>query len=179
MDAESDLGSEDIKGAAATILAGEDTAYTTLSIFLLAMTLNPECQRRAYKEIISVVGQDRFPDLSDRESLPYLECVLQETFRWHPIANLIPHRVLEDDVYNGMFIPKGTVVLANARSMSRNERVYHDPDTFDPTRYLPSPEGREEPHLTSTWGFGRRICPGRHFGDLVIWNAMACIIDSI
>ncbi|KAF9254441.1 cytochrome P450 [Marasmius fiardii PR-910] len=180
MDSKRDLDAEDIKGAAAGIfIAGEDTANTTLSAFLLAMTLNPECQRRAYEEIISVVGQDRFPDPSDRASLPYLECVMQETFRYHPVAPLVPHRLLEDDVYNGMFIPEGTIVIANARSMSRNEQVYHDPTTFDPTRFLPSPEGRGEPHFTPVWGFGRRLCPGKQFGDLEVWSAIACILTAL
>ncbi|KAF9262292.1 cytochrome P450 [Marasmius fiardii PR-910] len=178
MGPESDLDVEDIKGAAATIFIATDTAFMVLSVFLLAMTLNPECQRRAYEEIISVVGQDRLPDLRDRDSLPYLESVMQETFRWHTVTPLVPHRLIEDDVYNGMFIPEDTLVLANARSMSRNEAVYHDPETFDPTRYLPSPEGRAEPHLPSVWGFGRRICPGKYFGDMVVWSAMACILAT-
>ncbi|KAG7094724.1 hypothetical protein E1B28_005544 [Marasmius oreades] len=175
-----DLELEDIKGAAAAIfIAGEDTAYVTISVFLLAMVLNPECQRRAYEEIISVVGQGRLPDLSDRGSLPYLECIMQETYRWHPVASFVPHRALDDDIYKGMFIPKGAIVFANNKSMAKNERVYHSPTTFDPVRYLPAPEGRGEPHLTSIWGYGRRICPGRHFADIVIWTAMACILATL
>lgn len=27
----------------------------------------------------------------------------------------LPHRVMQDDIYEGMFIPKGTTVIANVR----------------------------------------------------------------
>ncbi|KAJ6524200.1 cytochrome P450 [Mycena capillaripes] len=73
---------EDLKGAAATMFAaGEATTWGVLSVFVLAMILHPECQLKAQKEIDSVVGDLRLPDFEDRESLPFVECILQETFR--------------------------------------------------------------------------------------------------
>ncbi|KAK7047274.1 hypothetical protein VNI00_006505 [Paramarasmius palmivorus] len=172
---------DDIKGAAATIFsAGEDTSYATLTIFILAMILYPECQQRAYEEIQSVIGDERLPELSDREALPYLECVLQETLRWHPTLSLgVPHRLIEDDVYEGMFIPSGTVVIPNVEGMSLDERVYTNPKAFDPARFLPKPLGRNEPYFAAVWGFGRRICPGRHFADIAVWYAMASVLTTL
>ncbi|KAG7094714.1 hypothetical protein E1B28_005534 [Marasmius oreades] len=172
---------EDIKGAGATLFsAGQSTTYDALTAFVLAMVLDPKIQQRAYEEIITVVGQDRLPDLSDRKSLPYLECILQENFRWHVVFPLgVPHRAQEDDFFNGMFIPKGTIVIPNLRGMSRDERVYSDPLKFDPSRYLPAPEGKAEPPYPAMWGFGRRICPGRHFAETAIWHAMACVLATL
>ncbi|KAG7094713.1 hypothetical protein E1B28_005533 [Marasmius oreades] len=172
---------EDIKSAGATIFAaGKETSYDTLTGFILAMVLNPEIQQRAYEEIIAVVGQDRLPDLSDRESLPYLECILHENHRWHVVLPLgVPHRAQEDDIFNGMFIPNNTVVIPNHRAMSRDERVYSDPLKFDPSRYLPAPEGKAEPCFSAAFGFGRRICPGRHFADLAIWHVVACLLATL
>ncbi|ESK90250.1 cytochrome p450 [Moniliophthora roreri MCA 2997] len=172
---------DDVKGAAATIFsAGEDTSYATLTIFVLAMILHPECQKRVYEEIQSLIGHDRLPELKDREALPYLECVLQETLRWHPTLTLgVPHRVTEDDIYQGMLIPSGTVVIPNVEGMSLDERVYANPKTFDPSRFLPKPQGRGEPYFTAVWGFGRRICPGRHFADIAVWHAMASVLATL
>jgi len=45
------------------------------------MVLNPECQLRAQEEIDVVIGSERLPEFDDRSSLPYIECVLQETLR--------------------------------------------------------------------------------------------------
>lgn len=52
------------------------------------MVLYPEAQRRAQKELDAVVGPDRLPDFSDRPSLPFVEAVLREVLRWHPVAPL-------------------------------------------------------------------------------------------
>ncbi|ESK88498.1 cytochrome p450 [Moniliophthora roreri MCA 2997] len=172
---------DDIKGGSATIFAGgTDTTYATLTVFFLAMIHYPEVQRRAYEEIMSVIGPDRLPVYSDKESLSYLDCVLTETLRWYPVAPLaVPHRALEADTYKGMLIPKGAVVIANVHGMSRDENVYSEPEKFDPTRYLPKPHGKGEPLYTAGWGFGRRICPGRHFAPITLWHAMACILATM
>lgn len=55
-----------------------------LTSFVLAMTLHPDVQRKAQDEIDRVVGPDRLPTFEDRDSLPYLDCVLKETLRCFP-----------------------------------------------------------------------------------------------
>ncbi|KAG1855556.1 hypothetical protein F4604DRAFT_1800015, partial [Suillus subluteus] len=63
------------------------------------------------------VGGDRLPTFEDRASLPYVESVLRETLRWHPIypLNLIggPHATSSDDIFDGYFIPKGLPFLSS------------------------------------------------------------------
>lgn len=49
---------------------------------MLAMVLNPEVFYKARAELDRVVGTDRLPDFPDRPSLPYLECVIREVFRY-------------------------------------------------------------------------------------------------
>ena len=46
------------------------------------MMLHPEAQRKAQEEIDRVIGKDRLPDFSDREDLPYVECIFKETMRY-------------------------------------------------------------------------------------------------
>lgn len=50
--------------------------------FMLAMTRYPEVFKKAQEEMDRVVGQDRLPDIEDRDSLPYLEAVLKELLRY-------------------------------------------------------------------------------------------------
>ncbi|GLB38280.1 putative cytochrome p450 [Lyophyllum shimeji] len=172
---------DDIKGMAVTCyVAGTESTSSALSIFLLAMVLYPQCQLKAQEELDAVIGRGRLPEFSDRASLPYLESLLHETLRWnHPVPTAVPHRVLEDDVYEGMFIPKGSVVVPNIRGMTWDEDVYADPFSFDPTRFSPKPIGRGEPLPGGTWGFGRRICPGRYFADASLWIAMATMLHTL
>ena len=53
-----------------------------MSNFMLAMTLYPEVFKKAQAEIDRVVGRSRLPDFEDRESLPYLDCVISEVLRY-------------------------------------------------------------------------------------------------
>ena len=52
------------------------------------MILYPEVQRKAQAEIDQTVGNSRLPDFSDQDALPYVQAVLKEVFRWHPVAPL-------------------------------------------------------------------------------------------
>jgi cytochrome P450 len=55
---------------------------TVVMHFLLAIIQHPDVLVKAQKEIDSVVGRDRLPTLDDRDSLPYVDCVVKECFRW-------------------------------------------------------------------------------------------------
>ena len=54
------------------------------------MVLYPKVQKRAQAEIDSVIGSNlaRLPGWEDRSSLPYIDAVIKETLRWHPVAPL-------------------------------------------------------------------------------------------
>jgi hypothetical protein len=52
------------------------------------MVLYPEVQKRAQAELDDVIGTDRFPGFGDQPDLPYIDCVVSESLRWNPVANL-------------------------------------------------------------------------------------------
>ncbi|QRV92278.1 cytochrome P450 family protein [Ceratobasidium sp. AG-Ba] len=80
-----------IKWTAGTLFAaGADTTVAAILIFVLAMTLYPDVQAKAQAEIDRVVGKDRLPEIEDRDSMPYLECVLKEVLRWQSVTPLGP-----------------------------------------------------------------------------------------
>ena len=56
----------------------------TLVVFTFAITMHPEVQKKAKAELNAVLGPDRLPEMADREHLPYIERVVQETFRYVP-----------------------------------------------------------------------------------------------
>jgi cytochrome P450 len=127
-------------------------------LLVLYLMQNPEVQRKAQGEIDRAVGKDRLPTWDDIPNLPYLNLVLQETYRMNPLSPLgIPHASVADDEYNGMFIPKGTIVYPNVWAMLHDESVYADPFRFRPERYLPKDQGGNgEPLPVGNFGFGRR-----------------------
>jgi cytochrome P450 len=52
------------------------------------MMLFPDVQKRVQMELDTVIGTERLPTFEDRSSLPYVEAVLRETLRWHPVFPL-------------------------------------------------------------------------------------------
>ncbi|TFK38733.1 cytochrome P450 [Crucibulum laeve] len=160
--------------------AGADTTVTSLTSFFLAMMLHKDVQRKAQAELDTVIGRSRMPQFSDRSSLPYVNAVLKEVLRWQPVTRLgIPHCAMNDDEYNGMHIPKGTVVFSNIWAILHDPDIYPDPESFIPERYLPDSSGEESKvpdPASASFGFGRRICPGRHLADSSMWIAIASVL---
>ncbi|KAJ3818173.1 cytochrome P450 [Lentinula raphanica] len=177
------LSSEEeiIKETAGTMYeGGADTGITALRTFLLAMIRFPHVQRQAQEELDRVVGKDRLPDHEDldKDTLPYLRAVIYECLRWQPILPLaFPHLVDVDDTYKGYHIPKGSTVISNLWAIFHDEKIYGpiDVHTFEPKRWLLKTSDVERGEkwkintnmldpTTLTFGFGRRVCPGKHMG---------------
>jgi len=142
------------------------------------MALYPECRKRAQAELDAVIGLGRLPDFSDRPSLPYLDAVLKETLRWHPVLpTALPHATIAEDVYKGYRIPAGSIVIPNIWSIMHDPRLYPEPGEFKPERFL-SKNPDKDPNLTGSFGFGRRICAGRNLADSTLWLAMASLLSA-
>lgn len=85
-----------------------------MGAFFFVMARFPEAQKKAQRELDTVVGTERLPEFSDRPSLPYVNALVKELLRWHPAITVgLPHGVVADDEYDGYFIPGGATVFAN------------------------------------------------------------------
>ncbi|KDQ55433.1 hypothetical protein JAAARDRAFT_37446 [Jaapia argillacea MUCL 33604] len=183
--ADSDEQMETIKCCAGLgYAAGAESVVSALSSFFLAMILCPEVQRKAQSELDVVIGPGsaRLPHFNDRSSTPYINAIVKEVLRWNPVAPLgLPHMTTKDDVYNGYFIPSGTTVFGNTWTILHDESVYPQPLMFSPERFL-SPDGRElnkcTPDPLAAFGYGRRICPGRHMAEATLWISIASILAT-
>ncbi|CAN9182619.1 unnamed protein product [Alternaria alternata] len=137
--------------------AGVETMSATLMIFVLACVAHPEWLAKAQKEIDQVVGE-RLPGFGDLKDLPYIQAVVEEVFRWrHPQQAGIPHATTHEDYYQGYLIPKGSVVIPVFSAMRHNEDLFDKPAEFRPERWM----GKSQSQFNN-FGYGRRICPGRH-----------------
>ncbi|KAJ8081611.1 hypothetical protein PM082_007457 [Marasmius tenuissimus] len=170
---------EEVMNTAASMQeAGQDTTHAALLSFVLAMVLHPECQVKAREEIDCVVGSERLPDFGDRPLLLYVEAIMQEVLRWQPVgATGVPHYTHVEDRYRGYYIPKDTTVLPNVWAIFHDERMYPDPYKFNPERWLK--EGKINPEVrdvTSGFGFGRRICPGKQLAMSTIYLTITTML---
>ncbi|KIJ57809.1 hypothetical protein HYDPIDRAFT_142000 [Hydnomerulius pinastri MD-312] len=142
--------------------AGIDTTVASLRTFFLMMARSPAAQRRAQAEIDEVVGTARLPGLADRDSLPYVNCLIKEVLRLSAIVPLMPHSLDDDDFYEGYLIPKGTWVMVNAWQIFHDPSLYSDPYAFNPERFFTDSETDPE---VLCFGAGRRTCAGLHFAQ--------------
>jgi len=160
-----------VKWSAASLYAGgADTTVSSIYSFFLAMTLFPDAQKKAQAEIDAVVGPDRLPSFADHHSLPYTEALVKEVLRWHVVTPVGARRVMEDDIHDGYYIPKGSTIIPNVWFMLNDPQIYANPPEFNPERFL-SKDGKEpetDPR-TICFGFGRRICPGLHLAGAFVW----------
>ncbi|EEU37635.1 uncharacterized protein NECHADRAFT_53484 [Fusarium vanettenii 77-13-4] len=155
--------------------AGAGTTVSALACFFLAMSISPDVQRKAQEEIGRVIGKDRLPTLADRPNLPYIDAIVKEVLRWHPVAPMgLPHTSTADDVCEGYFIPKGSMLFANVWHFTHDPKVYDEPMSFKPERFLPDDGSEVAPDpYTFVFGFGRRICPGRILADNALYVNIA------
>ncbi|KAI0820142.1 cytochrome P450 [Trametes gibbosa] len=168
--------------AAAAYTGGSDTTVSAIGSFFLAMLLYPEVQRKAQAEVDRVVGRDRLPDFSDEPFLPYVSAIVKEVLRWRPVTPLaVPHRLTTDDVYNGYHLPAGSIVVGNSWAILHDERTFPDPEAFVPERFL-NPDGSLRTTLRdaelAAFGFGRRICPGRHLACASMFISIASVLSA-
>ncbi|KAL6710489.1 hypothetical protein ACN47E_008537 [Coniothyrium glycines] len=171
--------------------AGSDTTASTLCTAFLAIVTHPEILHAAHRELDAVIGADRTPTFDDEAQLPYIRALVKEVLRWRPVAVLggTPHASTEDDRYEDYYIPAGTTILGNSWAINLNEEYYPDPHHFDPTRFLdtvlnerakapPPPTGRPHPAKSghSSFGWGRRICPGASLAENSLFIALSKIV---
>ena len=158
----------------------DGTVETMMWFFIACITQDNGFVARAQEELDRIVGRDRLPSFDDRPSLPFVSAILEEVLRWRPAAaGGVPHFTKTESTYDGHCIPAGSVVIANHWAISREEAVFGpDTDNFVPDRWLLDPGSPSElKNLpVAGFGYGRRLCPGRHFARNGLWLSMARIL---
>ncbi|KIJ42382.1 hypothetical protein M422DRAFT_171145 [Sphaerobolus stellatus SS14] len=166
---------EMIKGLGATSYSG--TSFSESQRGKQFLATHPDVCKRAQVEIDAVTSSSRLPEYEDRTSLPYVEAIYREVMRWRPAMPMgVAHTTIQDDIYEGYLIPRGATIMSNIWAMAHDPTKYSDPELFKPERFLTSEGTLNDDNTILTFGFGRRICIGRHAADSTIWATIACVL---
>ncbi|GAB2218327.1 hypothetical protein Droror1_Dr00001547 [Drosera rotundifolia] len=143
-------------------VAGTETTMTMLEWAMAELLHNPEKLKKAKQELMEVIGKGNLVEEAEIAKLPYLQAVMKETFRMHsPIPMLAPRKAANDIEIAGYTILKDTQVLVNVWAIARDPSLWHNPDSFEPERFLGSELDVRGRHFELLpFGAGRRICPG-------------------
>ena len=114
------------------------TASSVLNWVLLHLALNPEVQQTLYEEAVGA-GEVTAERIATKAVYPYLHAVIREQHRLTPA---LPMSVFkknsrsEIDIH-GVTFPQNTMFALDSMSLQRLPEYAPDPETFDPTRWLP------------------------------------------
>lgn len=163
--------------------AALDGTTDSLIWFVVAcITQDQSFVAKAREQLDAVVGRGRLPGPNDKPKLPYITAIVEEIFRWRPVGpEGVPHLNRQETTYNGYRIPKGSVIVPNVWTISREEALFgpHDPDEFVPDRWLEKDDDTTIKKLPdAAFGYGRRTCPGPYFARNVIWIVVAQLLWS-
>ncbi|XP_060186303.1 cytochrome P450 71AU50-like [Lycium barbarum] len=160
------------------LIASMDTSSTTIEWILTELLRHPNVMKKLQNELEQVVGKNRMVEESDLESLEYLDMVIKESSRLHPVAPLLlPHESIEDCTVDGFHLPKGSRILINVWAIGRDPDTWVEPEMFKPERFQGSNIDLRGRHFQLLpFGSGRRSCPGLQLGLTVVRLVVAQLV---
>ncbi|KAH3697076.1 cytochrome P450 2C31-like [Dreissena polymorpha] len=165
------------------VLAGLITTRAAMANMFFCLMHHLEYQFKIQNELDRVVGRNRRPTLNDRNQMPMLEAVAMESQRYLTTGVVMAHLANEDVNFEGFHIKKNTFVFPNMWYVHHDQKIWGDPWTFRPERFLDN-EGNllpmEHP-LRKSWvifGMGRRHCVGESLARSRMFLYMANMLQK-
>ncbi|XP_037439533.1 trimethyltridecatetraene synthase-like [Triticum dicoccoides] len=163
------------------IAGGTESSAVTMEWAMSELLRRPDAAAAATEELDRVVGRSRWVEESDLAHLPYIDAVVKETMRLHPVGPLlVPHMAREDTLVAGYNVPAGARVLVNVWAIARDPASWPDrPDEFRPERFAGSAVDVRGQHFELLpFGAGRRICPAYGLAMKVIGAGLANLLQG-
>jgi len=172
------------------IFAGSETTAISLSAVFYYLLKNPEAYQKLMQELDENAANGGIAERdynqvswAEAQKLPYLDAVIQESFRLHPAAGLILERYTPPQGVEicGQFIPGGVIVGCNPWVVHRREEVFGgDVNAFRPERWLDaSPAQLKEMKATMfQFGAGSRTCLGKNISLLEMYKLVPTFLRN-
>jgi cytochrome P450 len=135
------------------LLAGHETTATALAWTLYELGRDPDELARAQR-----AADAADPDAADGKG--YLEAVLKESMRLHPVIPMVARYLMQSATIGGYHLPRGTSVGPSILLTHARADLHREPERFRPERFL---EGEVAPHTWIPFGGGVRRCIGAGF----------------
>ncbi len=142
-------------------LAGHETSASALGWALYLLATHPELQDRVAAEATGLR-----PEFGTVGGLRFTRDVFREALRLYPPVPMLVRENREEEDFRGRRVRPGAQVVISPWHLHRHERIWANPDGFDPDRWV-TDAGR----LSSRDGYlpfssGARVCPGAGFAML-------------
>jgi cytochrome P450 len=155
-------------------LAGHETSASALAWALYLLALFPEWQDKLAQEAQTVLSDA--PDFADVSRLRVARDVFRETLRLYPPVPMMVREATCPETFRDRPVPTGSQIVISPWHLHRHDRIWPDPDGFDPARWQ-TDEGRacaRDAYIP--FSAGARVCTGAGFamveGPLILARLM-------
>ena len=139
--------------------AGHETTAIAMAWTLYWLHRHPEKLNRLLEDISE---QAPTGDPEALTQIPYLDAVVNESLRIHPVLPDLARKLRKDTELMGCKLKAGTAVGAVAFLTHRDPEIYEDPDEWIPERFL---DHKFSPFEFYPFGGGNRRCIGAAFAS--------------
>jgi cytochrome P450 len=157
-------------------LAGHETTALALSWALALLAEHPSMQQRAAAEVDALTAHRPLAP-EDYPNLRLCNAIIQETLRLFPPVWSMGRRAERDTTLAGQPVERGSRVWLCIHRLHRDPRWFHEPDRFDPDRWLNG--GARQKFTFLPFGAGPRLCIGVHFAMMEAVLALASLMGKL
>jgi cytochrome P450 len=162
----------------AIFLAGHETSASSLSWTFMMLSKHPSIERQVAEEIRTVLG-DRDATQEGVARLTYTQRVFDEVLRLYPPFWRLTRAATEADTIDGVPIPAGAVLIMVPYFTHRLERIWENPEGFDPDRFLPERSAGRDRFAFVPFGAGPRQCVGESFAMLEVLIILSTVLRRL
>jgi cytochrome P450 len=166
------LSDEELRDQMVTLLlTGHETTATGLSWIFHRLTTHPAVLKTLREQLRGASGEPE-----KLMGLPYLDGVINETFRLNPVAVIVGRIVKSPMTLGGRDLPAGVMITPCIYLIHRSPDLWPDPEKFDPDRFARS---HPAPWEFLPFGGGGRRCLGAAFAMYEIKQILGHVLESI
>ncbi|XP_052815529.1 cytochrome P450 3A24-like isoform X2 [Mya arenaria] len=159
------------------MLAGFDTTATSIAWVLYELALNPDVQEKLIDSIDQEIGDSEL-SYDNVFTMQYMDMVMSETLRIHPVVQRMNREASEDIEINGLKIKKGMDCTYCPPILHFNEEYWDEPNKFDPERFSPENKNRINEYAYIPFGLGPRNCIGMRLAQLEVKMTIISILQK-
>lgn len=156
-------------------IAGHETTALTLTWALYLVGMHRPTAERIREEVRQVCGDGDIIYWA-MEQLTFTRAVIDETMRLYPPAPMLNRECHETTEVLGRKIEVGDAFLLCNYVMHRTERLWDNPNAFDPERFIRQPELKSKGAPYMPFGAGPRICVGMAFAIMEAVMALGTLV---
>ncbi|KAL3632071.1 hypothetical protein CASFOL_025055 [Castilleja foliolosa] len=162
------------------LVGGTESSTLTVEWAVSELLKKPEIFKKATEELDRVIGQNRWVKETDIPNLPFIDAIMKETMRLHPVTSLLPPRLAREDCKVLEYdIKKGTQVLVNVWAIGRDPSLWENPNDFCPDRFIGKAiDVKGQSFELLPFGSGRRMCPGYSLALKVVQSSLANLLHG-